>query len=825
MKNKAFCILYTAILLSVFLAGCTQNQPGQTMKVNDKEYLEKPGLSVLAFHDFYPSGRQGGIEIIQHGERIATNGFIRMQPVDGKRFPDPLRALREIDSVNQVIKSVVNYEDFGFKYAIRVWPEGNSIHLAVDLDKPIPKEWEKKLTFDMEFFPPLYVGKSWQIGESFGYIPKQTLGSKFKDSDGTFKPVPMGKGNKFTLAAEDPVRKVVVESPESEMVVIDNRDISYNGWILLRSEIPAGVTENAIEWIITPNVIPGWQREPVIAISQIGYHPGQVKKAVIELDPQTKKLEKAKLVKITGGNEAIEVLSASPVKWGRFLRYDYAVFDFSEIKDPGMYMVTYGKTKSYPFSIRNDVFRNGVWQPTLEGYFPVQMCHLKVKDRSQIWHGACHLDDALQAPLDIEYLDNYRQYPAKETNYPVQTTVPYLNVGGWHDAGDDDLAAGSQAGTTHYLVLAYELAKNPTDQTYVNFEDKFVEMYRPDGIPDFVQQIKQGALNLLSGYRASGHSFHGIIANREGRNLTMDWASHTDQLFYDSKLKTNQRTMTHSGVNDDRWVFTNRDTGLEYKVAAALAAASRSLSGFDDKLAKECLETARKAWDFEQTHEPALTPAEYVPRDTKVQEIIATAELLYTTGEEKYSSHLKTLLPDIEKSVARSAWSVARVIDRINDDGFKNGVKKALESYKPKLDSTLESTPFGVPWRPAVWGVGWNIQEFALQHYYLVKAYPDLFNREPILNVVNYVLGCHPASSTSLVSGVGPHSILIAFGVNRTMEGYIPGGMMSGTALIRPDFPELKENTPYLYQQTEYVMSGAATYIFCVMAADLLLGG
>jgi hypothetical protein len=127
------------------------------MKVNDKEYLEKPGLSVLAFHDFYPTGSQGGIEIIQHGERIAANGFIRMQPVNGKRIPDPRGAMREIDSVNNVIKSVVSYEDFGFKYAIRIWPDGNSIRLAVDLDKPLPKEWEKKLTFDLNFFPPLYV--------------------------------------------------------------------------------------------------------------------------------------------------------------------------------------------------------------------------------------------------------------------------------------------------------------------------------------------------------------------------------------------------------------------------------------------------------------------------------------------------------------------------------------------------------------------------------------------------------------------------------------------------------------------------------------------
>jgi hypothetical protein len=110
-----------------------------------------------------------------------------------------------------------------------------------------------------------------------------------------------------------------------------------------------------------------------------------------------------------------------------------------------------------------------------------------------------------------------------------------------------------------------------------------------------------------------------------------------------------------------------------------------------------------------------------------------------------------------------------------------------------------------------------------LKHYYLVKKYPDLFDKELVYRVVNYVLGCHPGSNISLVSGVGAHSITSAFGVYRHMWYYIPGGMVSGTALIRPDFPELKENFPFLWQQSEYVMPGAGSYIFCVLAADELL--
>ena len=823
MNIKTCVLLIAGACILIMATGCAQKSSEQSLTINDQEYLGKPGLSVLAFHNFYPMGKQGGIEIIQNGERIATNGFIRMQQVDGKRFADPESATRVIDSTKNVISSVVKHDDFGFSYTVRVWPDGNSFRIAVDLHKPIPKEWENKLSFEMEFYPPLYYGKSFQIGESFGIIPRQILGSKFKDADGTFKPVPMGHGSTLTLAGEDPERKVVIENPKSDLILIDSRNTGFGGWILVKSEIPPEVTENAIEWIISPNVLPDWKREPMIAISQIGYHPEQIKQAIIELDASEAKLDEIKLFKVTEVNEPQEVLSGSPEKWGKFLRYNYAIFDFSSIKEPGMYIIKYGDITTHPFSIDNEVFKSGVWQPTLEGYFPVQMCHVKVKDRQQIWHGACHLDDALQAPLDIVHIDGYKQYPAKETNYQVQTPVPYLNVGGWHDAGDDDLAAGSQAGATHSLVLAYELTKDQNDQTSVNFEDRYVEMYKPDGVPDFLQQIKQGALNLLSGYRAADHSFHGIIANREGRNITLDWASQTDQLFYDSKLSTRQKTMTHSGINDDRWVFTNRDTGLEYQVAAALAAGSRSLAGYDDKLSLECLQTAKKVWDYEQTHAPALTPAEYVPKNTKVQEIIATAELFYTTGEEKYATHLKNLLPEIEKSIQSSAWCIARVTDQLKDEAFNSRFKDALQIYKTKLDSTLSSTPFGIPWRPAIWGVGWGIQDFAMEYYYLVEKYPDMFDREPVLRVVNYVLGCHPGSNASLVSGVGAHSITVAFGVNRTQEYYIPGGMVSGTALIRPDFPELKETTPYLWQQSEYVMGGAASYIFCVLAAEKLL--
>lgn len=84
--------------------------------------------------------------------------------------------------------------------------------------------------------------------------------------------------------------------------------------------------------------------------------------------------------------------------------------------------------------------------------------------------------------------------------------------------------------------------------------------------------------------------------------------------------------------------------------------------------------------------------------------------------------------------------------------------------------------------------------------------------------------GCHPASDVSLVSGVGARSLTVAYGFNRADWSYIPGAVASGTALIRPEFPELKDNFPFTWQQSENVIGGSTAYIFCVLAADKILG-
>ena len=100
------------------------------------------------------------------------------------------------------------------------------------------------------------------------------------------------------------------------------------------------------------------------------------------------------------------------------------------------------------------------------------------------------------------------------------------------------------------------------------------------------------------------------------------------------------------------------------------------------------------------------------------------------------------------------------------------------------------------PSRPQVWGVTWDIQEYAVRQYYLHKAYPDRFDRENLLRVLNYVLGCHPASDTSLVSAVGAKSMTVAYGINLNDWTHIPGGGVSGPSLDPAGLPRAEGALP-----------------------------
>ncbi len=802
----------------------------QKLTINSDEYFEMPGLNVMVFYDIYPEGHQGAIGIIQNGTRVATNGDIRLEPTPGQWQPIPKVGTRKVDLEKNEISidcafpdesknakgfNPIYYPDLEFKYDVRVIGEGKNFRIIVDLEEPLPEEWIGKVGFNLELFPALYFGKSWYMDKQSGIFPLQANGPMQKDADGNWQAYPVASGKKLTIAPDVKEQTMIITSLKSELQLLDGRFYHNNGWFVVRSEVPSGASKNAIEWLVEPTVIEGFKHKPVVHVSQVGYHPNQQKIATVELDKSEKKIEKAELLRLyeNGGFDVIK--KETPAEWGKYLRFNYYQLNFSEVNEPGIYQVRYGNFITEPFKIGGDVYERHVWQPTLEYFLPVQMCHMRINEGYRVWHDLCHMDDALMAPTDTNHFDGYNQGPSTLTKFEPYEQVPGLNVGGWHDAGDYDLRVESQAGTVWTLAMAFEEFDVEWDQTLVDQESKLVEIHLPDGKPDVLQQIEHGVLTILGGYENLGRLYRGIICNDLRQYVMLgDASSMTDDLKYNPELGENERTATESGKHDDRWVFTEENPGHEFSAIQGLAAAARVLKGYNDELADRCLNAAVKLYNVERE----------INAWTSTGKVNAAVELYFTTGDIKYLQDISDMKENVIRSISRTGASVARIYNQLEDEAFKTELRGAFEKLGADLKERQKENPFGVPYNIRIWGDGWGIQRLGMQQYFLHKHIPAIFDRDLLLNALNFVLGNHPGENTSsFASGVGSRSIVEAYGVNRADRSFIPGGVASGTGIIRPDFPELKE-WPYFWQQTEYVMGGGATnFMFLVLAADNLL--
>lgn len=807
-------------------------------------YFKNAGVDVMAFDDFYPEGHQSGVTVIMHGNRVAANGDIRFEQTPGQWQPVPKMNEKIADKNTNTITARLQYPDVSrhlvgfnpiiypdheFTYEIRVHGEGDSVIVTVDLDKPIPEKYVGKICFNLELFPGALIEKPWIMDNKQGIFPRHPNGPTLSQpanyehtgsyhNDGphavlkqlsgdnkSYNPIiaddiiaePYAVGKRLTLQPNDPYNKLTIESLTSELKLYDGRMNHNNGWFVVSSEVPAGVDKGAVKWVFTPNTVHDWLYTPVVQISQVGYHPEQPKVAIVELDRRDTRRGKAIIHKITeNGDEKICAIEGE--EWGDFLRYRYLKFDFTSCMDEGLYQIEYCGSKSSVFRIASDIYDRGVWQPVLEYFLPIQMCHMRVQEKYRVWHGLCHNDDARMAPLDFVHFDGYRQGASTLTKYKPGDHVPGLNVGGWHDAGDYDLRIESQSGEFYILTMAYEAFNVDYDATTIDQEAKLVEIHQPDGKNDILQQIEHGVLSVAAGYNALGRLYRGIICNDLRQYVLLgDASAMTDGI---------------PGNDDDRWVFTENNPSRELDTAAHLAAASRALKGFNDPLSARALEIAKELYLI--TDDSRST----------AQKTSAACELFLATGEQEYKDHILSKLGFITSNIGNFGWIACRVLKPLNEPAFTEAVREALKNYKEHYDRMSAETPYGIPYRPHIWGAGWGIQRLGFQCYFLHKAFPDIFEPDMVFNSLNFILGCHPGSNTaSFASGVGTRSATVAYGANRADWSYIPGGVVSGTTLIRPDLPELLD-FPFLWPQTEYVLGGGSShYMFLVLAAKRLL--
>ena len=101
------------------------------LQLNDREYFETRGLNVLVFTNQYNGmffdEKTAGIEIIQHGVRLATGGAVRLSPTPEQWDQIPKVVERKVDKATNTITCVLRYEAFDFDSRLVVTPEGTGV--------------------------------------------------------------------------------------------------------------------------------------------------------------------------------------------------------------------------------------------------------------------------------------------------------------------------------------------------------------------------------------------------------------------------------------------------------------------------------------------------------------------------------------------------------------------------------------------------------------------------------------------------------------------------------------------------------------------------
>ena len=401
--------------------------------LSDSAYFEARGVNVLVFANWYSGlfsdSKLSGVELIHHGVRTATNGDVRLSPTPEQWDPIPTLAGRHGGPRRAARRGLADLPDYGFGYRggrARRRPVGRDRRAAARRAAARPA-LVGRAGFNLEFLPSAYFGKSWLMDGRSGLFPR---GGRRRDGHGR-RPARGGAARHRLHAGARargsgaPGRDRSRGAGRSRCTTGARRRRTAGSWCAASS--PPAARARCSSGAITPHQVPGWIRPPVIAHSQVGYHPLQAKVAVLESDPERHVGRHGHAAPDRGRRDAAPCGSRSrPRPGGGSCATTTRASTSPRCGSSGVYEIAYRGVRSEPFRIADDVYGPEVWTRSLDTYLPEQMDHVLVRDRYRVWHGASHLDDARQAPPNHVHFDLYAQGPTTDTPYRPGEHIPGL---------------------------------------------------------------------------------------------------------------------------------------------------------------------------------------------------------------------------------------------------------------------------------------------------------------------------------------------------------------------------------------------------------------
>jgi endoglucanase len=129
------------------------------MKVTDKNYLDTQGFSVFlydsTYHPVFVDQKNTAMEMILHGQRIATNGDVRLMPTPEQWDLVATLKGRQADKANNRLTASLSFPTFDVSYTLEVAAEPGGVKVSINLDKPLPPTLVGRAGFNLEFLPSI----------------------------------------------------------------------------------------------------------------------------------------------------------------------------------------------------------------------------------------------------------------------------------------------------------------------------------------------------------------------------------------------------------------------------------------------------------------------------------------------------------------------------------------------------------------------------------------------------------------------------------------------------------------------------------------------
>lgn len=511
-----------------------------------------------------------------------------------------------------------------------------------------------------------------------------------------------------------------------------------------------------------------------IYCDQVGYPTNADKKAVMTAGKEFR------LVRADGGQETVYRAQ------GRSRGLDAASGDFvteadfsAVTKEGRYYLENELGERSHPFTIGENVYGDLRKDLIKALYYQRCGCALDKEYAGEYAHPCCHMGEAVLWE-----------------NPEVRKEVK----GGWHDAGDYGRYISPAAVAVGHLLYAFTLFP-------AAFQESLNIPESENGVPDVLSECRYELEWMLKMQDEEGGAYHKLTSQRHADFIMPQEDQAQFYLFPVSSMAT-----------------------ADY--AASMALASRVYREVDAEFADQLLAAAKRAAGWLEKHPEYIgfrnpedcNTGEYDDECDLDERLWAAAELLITTGEQKYQEQL-TLLQKEKLSFTDFGWTdvsgfaaLALLTDpkQSADAQTLAFLRQKVAGEADRLVRLSEESGYGVVMEPEdyVWGSNMVVlnrtmllllaalSEETVQRSTLDDAKARY--EKTALSQLHYLLGTN-AVDYSYVTGHGEHAYSHPHnrptecdGIEQPMPGWVSGGPFKtpcdevGREQIKPGTPPMK---------------------------------